>query len=359
MGELVIHAISSGIGESLVLQMPCGGWGVIDCYASSINNPKANPTLRFLQARKVDTLEFLCLTHPHEDHFRGMHDLIDNFSIKEFWRFGGLTAMELADIGFFYTKFSDAKNPKCFIPDVGKAYTLVNESVKRRRKNGGISRIVLVSNRSQLYSTPKDKNDFLIQSIAPSSERDFAYREGLKKFSKHKTRPSFYIPHQEHNKICVALLITYGEAKVILGSDVESDGWSDILSYIDPEDIDIDVVKVSHHGSTNGYTENLWSIFSKTGKPVAIVIPFYSQNLPNPDALHHISQHSRCLISPCPLVSRDADISKPDYSFKVKTLLKTLVRGYRVLASDSGVCSITIQKDGTCIHSRSEIDVCL
>jgi len=67
--NLVIHVIGSGaIGESIVVQLPNGNWGVVDCYASSLPNLETNFTLQFLLNQQIQHLEFLCLTHPHNDH---------------------------------------------------------------------------------------------------------------------------------------------------------------------------------------------------------------------------------------------------------------------------------------------------
>ena len=88
--KLQIYLFGASLGESIVLQLPNGGWAVIDCFASSPNNPQTNPAHKLLSAQGVSTLEFLCLTHPHEDHFMGMSRLIRDFQVKKFWGFGGL-----------------------------------------------------------------------------------------------------------------------------------------------------------------------------------------------------------------------------------------------------------------------------
>jgi beta-lactamase superfamily II metal-dependent hydrolase len=67
MDELSIHVINSGVGESIVVELPNGNWGVIDCYASNLADPSSNHTLNFLRKQEVTSLEFLCLTHPHLD----------------------------------------------------------------------------------------------------------------------------------------------------------------------------------------------------------------------------------------------------------------------------------------------------
>ena len=87
---LEVHLLGGGKGESVVLKLPDGQWGVVDCYSGSVTNPDANPTTQFLRSRGVTTLLFVCLTHPHDDHFLGMVKLIEEFRPREFWRFGCL-----------------------------------------------------------------------------------------------------------------------------------------------------------------------------------------------------------------------------------------------------------------------------
>lgn len=86
---LTIHVIGAGKGESILLQMPNNAWGIVDCYARSIRDSSTNPTLRFLSRNNVQSLQFLCLTHPHEDHFRGVTHLLTEYEgrIREIWRF--------------------------------------------------------------------------------------------------------------------------------------------------------------------------------------------------------------------------------------------------------------------------------
>jgi glyoxylase-like metal-dependent hydrolase (beta-lactamase superfamily II) len=87
--DLTVHVIGEGKGESIILELPNGKWGVIDCYANSIRDESTNQTLNFLKRRNAKALEFLCLSHPHEDHFRGITHLLNAYegAIEEFWRF--------------------------------------------------------------------------------------------------------------------------------------------------------------------------------------------------------------------------------------------------------------------------------
>lgn len=94
-GFLELHVLGAGKGESILLRWPENKWGVVDCYAQSLSNPETNATLQFLRSHDVTELEFLCLTHPHDDHFRGMSHLLDHIRVNYFWRFAGLSGRDL------------------------------------------------------------------------------------------------------------------------------------------------------------------------------------------------------------------------------------------------------------------------
>src|SRR5688500_14036107 len=103
-GALGIHVIGEGFGESIVLEMPGGKVGVIDCFCrrlkarSAPERLAANPTLRLLRGRlRATRLAFVALTHPHEDHGRGLSHLLEDYSnrIDEVWMFVGFELVYL------------------------------------------------------------------------------------------------------------------------------------------------------------------------------------------------------------------------------------------------------------------------
>jgi len=89
-----VHVLDVGQGDSMLLRLPSGGWGVVDCHMKA--GQTEPPALTFLRKRRVRELELVVLTHPDIDHFRGMGDLLNYFStegrrVKRFWRFGGVS----------------------------------------------------------------------------------------------------------------------------------------------------------------------------------------------------------------------------------------------------------------------------
>src|ERR1043166_5494747 len=87
---LEITVFGGRIGESIVVRLPGNLWGVVDNYTPALSNPSSNPALRYLEKHNVERLKFICLTHPHHDHYRGMGYLLRRFDPDHIWVFDAL-----------------------------------------------------------------------------------------------------------------------------------------------------------------------------------------------------------------------------------------------------------------------------
>ena len=99
-GNLEIHLIGEGYGESIILQCPNGKVGVLDCFSRQLvtnrgsNTYDFNPVVRFLRRTlKVSRLAFVGFTHPHEDHGRGLSHVLKEYegAIDEIWMYDTFT----------------------------------------------------------------------------------------------------------------------------------------------------------------------------------------------------------------------------------------------------------------------------
>jgi hypothetical protein len=92
---LTIHVLNVGHGNSAIVEFDNGTekvFGVVDSNVpGGQTEPRALTKLRQLGATR---LSFVCLTHPHADHFKGLHKIINAFegSIDYFYScpFGAL-----------------------------------------------------------------------------------------------------------------------------------------------------------------------------------------------------------------------------------------------------------------------------
>lgn len=277
---LEIHVLGSSIGESIVLKLPDGKWGVIDCYASSLKDASTNSTLSFLRERGVSELEFLCLTHPHDDHFRGMSQILQQMIVREFWRFAAMSSRQLRMLAHYFK--ADAEKADYTESKInGDEFVTIFRLVRERRYGSHPIATRRVQAKLPLYPSKSDSTaPFQILGIAPSDRQIDIYETDLERCFDIDGRIRDRLPHSRHNTVSVALMLEYGKTRIILGGDVEYQGWIDVFRDFSTERLSCAAVKVSHHGSTNGYSENLWNTFAAAGKPIALITPFRRFQLP-------------------------------------------------------------------------------
>ena len=86
---LNLHFLNVGNGDFIVVEFNNGSskaFGVIDCNRTFDRPSAAKDKLIELGAEK---LSFICITHPDQDHYTGLLDVLDHFSgkVAEFFTF--------------------------------------------------------------------------------------------------------------------------------------------------------------------------------------------------------------------------------------------------------------------------------
>jgi hypothetical protein len=285
-------------GESIVLQLPNGLWGVVDCYARSLIHPNTNPTLKFLRECGVEKLEFLCLTHPHDDHYRGMSQILREFPVEYFWHCGAQSAAHFKKLVIYFRKEAIKTGDQDAIDDVDEYIRIWLEA--GRKREAGTTRFKESRPATQLYPVPLDPDASLqIWGLAPSGDQTYDYHKAFATCVDDQRRFRARLPHSHHNRISVGLRIKFGTTRIILGGDVEKPGWLDVMKDARDADLAAHVVKVSHHGSENGYCDGLWPRFSAQGKPHALVTSYALHDLPRLRALEHIGEYAQSILLTC------------------------------------------------------------
>lgn len=299
--RLEVHVLGGSKGESIVLKLPDGRWGVVDCCSESISDANANPTTRFLRGRGVDKLFFVCLTHPHDDHFLGMSKLIEEFEPEEFWRFGCLGHEHIVKLLTYHAikakKTPENKELSSSSEELNAVFDVVFDRVVNKRVMSGCR----ANSRTVLHpSRPGSRATYTIECLSPTLPQTERYERAIVNCIGPDNQIAKTLPRSRHNDISLVLKITYGKTKIILGGDLEKPGWEDVVKETGATRLSALAVKVSHHGSENGYCDGLWGHFSREGRPIAVVTPYHRHSLPKPSALDHISPHAREIFSTCP-----------------------------------------------------------
>lgn len=300
-GLLGLHVLGGGVGESIVLELPQGGWGVIDCYASTMRDPATNLTCQFLHSRHVQSLEFLALSHPHADHYRGLLDLLDAFPVRRFWRFGGLSSQELPRL--IRGLRQDARERRNTRQGSEARYLQdVLERVAALRRNRSLQ-VTAMQDVKPLYPTPHGQSPpsgvAQVFSLGPQTGSVETYQEQLSRCFDREDRLLPNLPGLNQNMISAALRVVYGGTTLILGGDVERQGWEEIVAAVAPDWLAAQAVKVSHHGSPTGYSAGLWALFCAHGQPTAVITPYHRFRLPTRETYDHIRQYTPHVATTC------------------------------------------------------------
>ena len=342
MSSFCIHVLDVGHGDSIILELPNNNWGVIDCF--KITNESEPPALTFLKARNVKRLKFVCLTHPHYDHYHGMLEILKHFAadgaqIEEFWDFG----MDKDKLHVFKERCGSEKE----FTELQRLYDFILDKVL----NEGIPYLEAKQNTKCL-----DWNNIKIFSLAPIGHDTIKYIRSLGKDIR-----------IDENLLSVVLVVTCGQTNVILGSDTKS--WQDILGLWRKECVTskgrkrgFDFVKVSHHGSREGNDNGLWKSFTVTDKSVAVISTGCKYNLPHKETITSITSSKVRLYS-----TNFRDFSKPtspdslerfqEKGFISQSILEALesstlpAETFEIIAPYHGNCSITVHDNHECLVS--------
>jgi hypothetical protein len=359
--SIEFHVFGGKKGESIIVRLPGDHWGVVDNYTPNLADPRSNPTLRFLESRHVKRLNFLCLTHPHEDHYRGMRHLLEAFHPDRIWIFGAMTPRDLfAQVADVLEVESDSSNLPAAQSEKVDELVAILDSMRDACKDRDrvprldVRRLLLGMPLLSLESDPPVK----ITSIGASGGRAMVYERALQScFDASGNFDANGLAALNHNVISGGLLIEYGRARIVLGGDIDTDAWQETMGYFRPQGgLRSQLVKASHHGSATGYCDGLWDEMSPSRTATAVITPYPSQSLPSAEGLAHICDHAKLTLTTsvkAVAAAQDWSHSGFDTAFQgvsadaLVTLRSIFYTASRPNDRLEGRCSFTVKPDGT------------
>jgi len=311
---LGIHLIG-GYGESIIVEMPNGGVGVIDCFApqlkaeNRIERLQANPTLRFLVNHlKATRLAFLGFTHPHEDHGRGLTHLLEEFRdrIDSIWVFPSFQTIALErwfaaamtrDMRLPIERLLD-ESPGTFFLELVRFRELVHQQCAgtnplRARFRSFYGRKSFSLDGEPIHIHFLGPTDDLVRRYEgdlTDNMRDLVEERVIEGENRLVVRPEWRPDALNHNRISPALLIEYGKTRILLGGDMECEAWQTVLDEMTSEESAIlltcHFIKISHHGSPTGPPDDLYRRLArnKGRRPLAVLTPYNRHLSPLPSS---------------------------------------------------------------------------
>lgn len=274
-----VHVFGSNTqGEGVVLKLPGEQYALIDCCFDGLSSePDKNPVLSFLNARGVRQLAFLCLTHPHRDHYYGLEQVLDQISTKVFIYPSALEVARLARL----LKVEDAllasqgtrRDRDKFASYVRVMQKLIGDrSCEKCRCSPGQAVFPRVLPRHPQF-TLTATSPFDVESDAYEVQVARCFVDGKLDIAKLKGS------NIDHNRISVGLLFESDAFSVMLGGDVLKANWVRTLPMF-PDRLDSVLVKASHHGSDTGICDGLLQSLSSQGQAVFCITGFATSKIP-------------------------------------------------------------------------------
>ncbi len=238
--DLAIYVLNVGDGDAIVIQFPDSGSGRAFAVVDSNDGAK---TLSILSALGATALNFVCATHPHLDHLRGLRQVLRKFTGKvgEYWDSG----FRFTSKTFFDVVTEVAAQPVRFVRPTSGYETFVNGA-----RITVLSPSIALRNRYDSYGIDANNASIVLKIEYPS-------QAPLADVRLPDAPPPDDAPIPKSRT-------------VILGGDAQTDAWSRVVEefpHLDKSEENwarlinarkgrqpllCDVLKVSHHCSKHG-----------------------------------------------------------------------------------------------------------
>lgn len=196
IGDLKVHYIDVGQGDSIFIEFPTGETALIDGGPRS----SGQKVLNYLDKQNVKRIDYLIAIHPHEDQIGGLIDVVNNYEIG-----------------------------KIYIPNVEHTTKTFEDFLLAIQNKG--KKITAAKAGNMII----DKKGLSVKILAP--EDNFTY-DNLNDYS-------------------VVIKLNYKNISFLFTGDAESLSESTMMSK--GYDLKADVLKVGHHGSKTSTTDEFLS----------------------------------------------------------------------------------------------------
>ena len=243
--EIEVSLFGPGYGECVLVHIGNGRWIIVD---SCINENSQPTALAYLQSLGSNPSELVCLivaTHWHDDHIRGMGELVEACENATFCCASALRKEE------FLTALGALEN---------RPVTPAGSGMRELYKV-----FSLLSGRS---TTPKfavscrlvfARDGCKVWSLSPSDRAYEAFLQQIGSLVPRELEAKRRVPSLTPNEAAVVLLIRVNDTAILLGADLERRGWLEILEVYDQTDGRASVFKIPHHGSQDAHEARVWN----------------------------------------------------------------------------------------------------
>ena len=192
-GDLAVHFIDIGQGDSILLRFPTGENMLIDTG----DRDSGDTLVKYLRSQSIQTLDYLVLTHPDSDHIGEAYDVLSNFKVKNVWMSSRTSTT--------------------------KTYTNILNKIDE------LGLEIETPFRGETYTVGEGK----ITILSPVDGKNYS----------------------NNNNASIVMKFEYGSVSFMFTGDAEGPAEEDILSAYSASSLRCDVLKCGHHGSSSSTSD--------------------------------------------------------------------------------------------------------
>lgn len=294
-GEIEVSLFGPGYGECIAIHLPDGKWIVIDsCREPNTRQPAALRYFNIIGVSVESDVDLIIATHWHDDHIRGLSDLVSAFENARLVVSGALTCAEFEKLIALYRRGAMVESSG--VDEFRETFRILEE----RKANGtNYQPLILASENKLIFRKRVANQEIEVWSLSPSSRAQLDAAVGFSKILPEIDGRRLRVPSQSPNNASVVMWIQINDRKLLFGADLEktSDkdtGWTAILDHNAGIASDGEFFKIPHHGSENADHPRVWDELLNSN-PFAGLTPFRlgSKALPNGDDVTRINSNTK------------------------------------------------------------------
>ena len=285
-----VSLIGPGYGESIVVHLGDGEWIIVDsCAEQGSRNPVQSAAAVYLGGIGVDLatqVSRVLATHWHDDHIKGLSDVVGLCASAEFCCAAALSRKEFLSFASFFAGTAP--------PASSRSTREIMDVLEILEKRDALPKFL----NTDSMVLRREKRDVEVYALSPSSKR---IAEFLSRLAENMPKPGITrrkkIRDPGPNELSVALLIDLGDDAVLLGADLEETpgrGWTSVVGNSQSvRGKRASVYKIAHHGSKTADCSDIWKkLLLPT--PFALLTPFSrgSKRLPSEEDVARILKHT-------------------------------------------------------------------
>lgn len=257
--EVEVALLGPGYGESIVAHFGQGEWLIVDSCINDAREPQALEYLRAIGVEPDEAVSLIVATHWHDDHIRGMAKIVDVCRKADFCCAAALRQEEfLAAIHAHNRRDSFA----------GSSGARELHSVFAGLAERGRRPIFAMADR-RLFTNGACE----IWSLSPHDDEFARFLDSIGTLFPREGETKTRIPDVSPNHVSVVLWIHVHDIVVLLGADLETQGWVRIVESQGRPQKRGTAFKVPHHGAASAYEPRVWREMLEPN-PVAVLTPW-------------------------------------------------------------------------------------